>query len=716
MIGIVLFPGVAHATDLTINSIADMDDNCSYNSTTRIHECIRDSTNKKWTNVYVNIPKFVPTDVRVAGYTSSKYGWQQARVDSRHIIIEAKNDVVFATHIDMLGSQGRSGGWPGRLTVKAKNIFVGGTIKSHGAYFDKYEAAGSSASAGADVVLDAKNITVVGSILNYGGSCCCEINSCPARGGGNTYIYGGDFTLNGGISAYGGRGDGRYQPGYHSGSVTIDVAGDVIINGNLNLYGSRASTRDDRNGGSGGSVTVAAKKFNFAGNSNQYGGNGGRYVGSRTGNIYCGYGGASGTFSVVAEEINITGRINTYAAGNSGPPCHGGVVGDISLNGKNSVYLNYANANSNKRRVGAKIDIVSNGPVTLGTISLKGGPGTGIYGWCGHVRRPSMSAKSVGQPGGILKVYGDTITVTGTITATGGISGGENAWDGCYSSGGGKGGTIYLNALKELKVLNSISSDGGHSVGRGGNGGPGGNIQLACDNINITASIQANGAVGGPNGYGGSGGRGGKGGNVFVYTENLSISSKIEATGGDGGYARTTTGHCTRGSGYDGGKIVLFRNGSITGYEAIFDVSRGVAPPKAGCSGSDGAKNGNPGEKEGTTREADSGFRVMSSVKNIADMSNFTGSLQARIVDKQAKQYVCPPLSYATWQPYAQVYSGNLNSYLGREIPARIVLGRQYTMELILSDDPLFDLSNCNLHIAKCNPIFINFVEYYESV
>ncbi len=709
MISVVLFPGVAHATDLTINSVADMVDNCTYNSTTRIHNC------SGFYNVSITISDFVPKDTRVAGYNNDG-DWQQARVDRRHLIIEAENDVVFATHIDMLGSQGDSGGIPGRLTVKAKDIFVGGTIKSYGAYFNKYDAAGSSASAGANVILEAENITVVGSILNYGGSCCCETNSCPAKGGGNTYIYGGDFTLKGGISAYGGRGDGRYQPGYPSGSVTIDITGDAFINGNFNLYGSRASTRDDKNGGSGGSVTVAAKNFNFAGNSNQYGGNGGRYVGRNTGNIYCGYGGASGTFSVVAEEINITGRINTYAAGNSGPPCHGGVVGDISLNGKNSVYLNYANANSNKRRSGAKIDILSNGHVTLGTITLKGGPGTGRYGWCGHVRRPSMSARSVGQPGGILKVYGDTITVLGTITATGGISGGENAWDGCYSSGGGGGGTIYLNALKELNVLNTISSNGGHSVGRGGNGGPGGNIQLACDNINITASVQANGAVGGPNGYGGTGGRGGKGGNIFIYAENLSILSKIEATGGDGGYARTTTGKCSRGSGYDGGKIMLFKDGSITGYEAIFDVSGGVAPPKAGCYGSDGAVDGKPGEKEGKLRVADSGFRVMSSVKNIADMSNFTGSLQARIVDKQTKQYVYNAQSYQTWQPTSQVFLGSLNSYLGRQTPTRILLGKQYIMEIIFSDDPLFDIINCNLYLAECNPMFIDFVEYYESV
>ena len=708
--------GLAHAADLTINSVANITDNCSYNSTTRIHECILDSNNKKWTNVYVNIPKFVETDVLVAGYTSSKYGWQQARVDSRHIIIEAKNDVVFATHIDMLGSQGRSGGRPGRLTVKAKNIFVGGTIRCHGAYLDAQEAASNSPSNGAEVVLESDNITVIGSILNYGGGCCCGGNTCPAGSGGNTYIKGRDFTIEGTVSSYGGHGTDRYQSGRRAGNLDITITGHAILNGNLNLYGSRASTRDDKNGGSGGSVTVAAKNFNFAGNSNQYGGNGGRYVGSNTGNIYCGYGGASGTFSVVAEEINITGKINTYAAGNSGPPCHGGVVGDIFLNGKNSVYLNYANANSNKRRIGAKIEILSNGPVTLGTITLKGGPGTGRYGWCGSVRRPSMSAKSVGQPGGILKVYGNTITVLGPITATGGISGGQNAWDGCYSSGGGGGGTIYLNALKELKVLNSISSDGGYSVGRGGNGGPGGNIQLACDNINITASVQANGAVGGPNGYGGSGGRGGKGGNVFIYTENLSISSKIEATGGDGGYARTTTGKCSRGSGYDGGKIILFRNGSITGYETIFDVLGGVAPPKAGCYGSDGAINGKPGEKEGKLREADSGFRVMSSIKNIADLSNFTGSLQARIVGKQTKQYVYNVRSYQTWQPTAQVYSGSLNSYLGKQIPTRILLGRQYTMEIIFSDDPLFDLINCNLYLAECNPMFIDFVEYYESV
>ncbi len=718
LIGIVLFPGIAHAADLTINSVADMVDNCSYNSTTRMHNCTLDSVNEKWTNVYVNIPKFVGTDVIVAGYNSKKYGWQQARLDSRHIIIEAENDVVFATGIDMLGSQGDSGGRPGRLTVKAKKILVNGNIKSYGAYFDKYDAAGSGASAGADVVLESGNTTITGSILNYGGSCCCEENSCPSNVGGNTYIKGRDFTIEGTVYSYGGSGTGRYQSGRNAGNLDINITGHATINGNLKLYGSHATTKDDRNGGSGGSVTVVAKNFNFAGTSYQYGGSGGKYR-SKKKNLFCGHSGTSGSFRVIAEDINITGNINTYGTGISGC-CYGGTPGDISLRGRNSVYLNYANADANKRRVGANIDIYSKGSVTIGTLSLKGGPGTGYDGWCKNLKG-GAPCRTPGNIGGTLRVYGDTIKVTGPITATGGKSGGETGWDSCMSLGGGDGGAIYLNALKNLSILNTITSDGGLSTGRSGDGGVGGKIHLASDVVEISAPVHATGGKGGYKSdyHGGSAGNGGKGGYVFIYTDDLSVSSVVEAKGGESGWSEEEVGDdCERGDGGDGGKIILFRNGTILDVDSSFDISGGPLP-SGGCTPVsppwDGPV-GDPGEKKGYMREVDSGFRIISFVKNAVDMSNFTGSLQARIIDKHTRQYVYPPLSYAIWQPYAQIYSGDLNSYLGREIPARILLGRQHTMEIIISDDLLFELSNCNLYIAKCNPVFIDFVEYYESI
>lgn len=183
--------------------------------------------------------------------------------------------------------------------------------------------------------------------------------------------------------------------------------------------------------------------------------------------------------------------------------------------------------------------------------------------------------------------------IRGEIGGAGGGCGGDGGNGGSDTSSkisyGGRSYTIYQS------FTGSGGSSGTCNSGNGGDGGDGGGaIYIEVDgNIDLNATISANGGVGeSPGGSFGSGGGGGSGG-IIVFrgsgTFDLAASQELSADGGAGGNADSTS--YGAGGGGGGGIIEVWVGSTLTN-NGTFSVTGGSAgtgsTTQAGAAGSSG--------------------------------------------------------------------------------------------------------------------------------
>lgn len=169
---------------------------------------------------------------------------------------------------------------------------------------------------------------------------------------------------------------------------------------------------------------------------------------------------------------------------------------------------------------------------------------------------------SVSTAGGTVKFFvaGDAI-IAGSVLANGGISGGSNPDGGGYAgasvngagTGGAGGGVIWIYA-KNLTVSGTLSANGG--IGPDTNnypgGGSGGTVKLVGRSIIFSGNVAASGGRGSSTCAPGGGGAGGS--IVFLPFEISSLSSgTFNANGGAGGSACGNTAQSGGGAGRYGG-------------------------------------------------------------------------------------------------------------------------------------------------------------------
>ncbi len=385
--------------------------------------------------------------------------------------------------------------------------------------------------------------------------------------GGNS-AKGGDGNTAGPLTAGGDGGDvgdnglagkgGMISVGGYDGALTFN--GSLLANGGSVLGAQTGKGGDGFNGGAGGGGGGRV------GDAGEAGGGGSIELSTRNGIITANLISAAGGLTTLALQQGQAGK-----GGNStgtGPDNHGGTGGDIGsgaeggsggrlsiktgsgdINILGLMLANGADGNSNNGHAG-----------DAGTGNIKGGTGG------------SVGLGGLGGGGGAISLFTDNGIITvGTLNASGGKGGDQNAVAGLSQSGNSAGGT-------------------GGSVGQAGDGGAGGLI--AVNNTNrdtfINGDLLANGGAGGNNagtaqdgstgtqlngGDGGTvnvGGGGGKGGKILLNSPFgvITTNGQINANGAIGG---DQTGHAgnggssVTGKGGNGGSLLKAGDGGAGG-------------------------------------------------------------------------------------------------------------------------------------------------------
>ncbi|NOR85105.1 hypothetical protein GQ473_03230 [archaeon] len=642
---------------LRIDTFQDVVDYCVYNSATRTYNCSVDANGDVWDNIYIANSISLPQD---SG-------------NSRHIIFEAKNEFISKTISAVGGSYDRSSGHSGgKISITASNITVLGSINTYGTYCcsagccsDSYCRSGGN---GNTILLNSENkIDITGALNANGGRTVGS--SCARSGGvgGLINVSSDILNVNSDVSSYGGR--GRY--GGSGGKIILDVK-NIIIGGNINVYGGVGG---DSRGGSAGSVLINSENLSV-GLVRAYGGVADEYSGGR-----------GGSLKINSDTINSLGTLTVYG-GSSGRWSSGVTGGNIEINTKNSF--------------------------VLPAINVNGGSGGGRNDGSGYP----------GGPGGSVNIKTlDDLFVNGIIYANGGTGGpGDDGGDGAV---GGLGGKIYLSA-KNLVVDAFVSvvggtggagqKDGAFDYVRQGAGGSGGEIRLASENIITSVLISANGGAGRSGGHNTQGGSGGMAGKISIYSLDTQINELISAVGGMGAYGYTGWNgpdYCRCGSGGSGGKVTLFIDDTVAIDSFSFDVSGG-GHAYYDCVGTCGV-DGPDGVKRTHERTVNAGFRMFSTLTQLATTENFTGSIQLRVKDPITYAYVSSPKTFNAWSEQKMLFNGDLNNLFGVDDVLRLILGKTYILEVVLSDDLIFDSLRCITGEANCD-IYQREINYYYGI
>ncbi len=314
--------------------------------------------------------------------------------------------------------------------------------------------------------------------------------------------------------------------GYTGGVVVFRAQGQVNVVGSINLNskgyrGGVSATRgpegyngnDSRNGGGtggnggylysacGDSQRIGQNGTNGAGGGGSGGDNGG--FGSPGGNAS----GGTGGYGADSCGANVAGGSGGPYGGGGGGSTHGAWGGG----GGGRSYDSMANNSSNN--LGA---IVLGGGASSGAsagnagYSYQNGSGGNALGTIGANGNPSSQSGNGNPGGGIIMIFADSMSVSGSIAANGG--------------NGGVGG----NSSNGNCVQSYYYCGGGGGGGQGGNGASGGSVYMAVSGtLNIAGSVTATGGSSGSAGSGGSGGSGGghQGGNGAAGSSGSSGSS-----------------------------------------------------------------------------------------------------------------------------------------------------------------------------------------------
>ncbi|MBW6462213.1 MAG: hypothetical protein K0B07_04155, partial [DPANN group archaeon] len=554
------FFGVANASDLTVTTFQNITDNCNYVSGTRTYNCSVDASGNVWDNINIANSISLPT----------------SGVYSTNIIFTTKNNFVSKSIFALGGGADKDPGHDGgSIKIDAGNITIDGSLHNYGTYCYSYSCYSGSRDTycrdggyGGNVeLISEKDVVLTGVINSYGGPTSSCVGGGRGGNGGSVYIVANNTINMTDINIY-----GSYGSGGGAGGLITAVSDTIKIN-NIDAQGKDGRTKY-RSGGAGGQIDILSTYVEL-GNINLNGGTGQNY------------GGVGGNLILKADYIDGIGTISASTS-----------------RGRDQYGL-----------IGGTVEIYSKGDLVLSSISANGGAG-GSDDWRYGVY--------TGGPGGTVVVETKGIlTVNSTIDTYGGSGGYKDDSDG---QPGGPGGKIYLTA-EEIRVNGLVRANGGVGgsaddwTDRGATGGVGGYIRIVSDILTTTQEIQAIGGNGGNGGACSSGGSGGAGGNIDIYNSDSLLVSRIDSVvrvnGGVGdASSRCNKGpSCVCGNGGAGGAIDLFNDDSIAISSEKFNVLGGLPPAVSAsyCTGTCGY-SGALGRKDLSSRTVPTGFRLTSNI------------------------------------------------------------------------------------------------------
>jgi len=374
--------------------------------------------------------------------------------------------------------------------------------------------------------------SVYGSVsapVTFGSGGGTYIAAYPGGGGGGAFRLqvSGTLTIEGSIMANGATG-GDYSGGGSGGSLwlqatTLSGSGKIVASGGASYYGG---------GGGGGHIALQYVSSTFTGTTGafgataaygQYGGAGSivRTTDSGTPTLtFDNDGVTTGAPTALPSPFSFNGDVTISGGAQLGqvPGSEAGLV--MTING--SLVID-ASAAINMSGCGYAAD---SGPG-------KGGRVEGQYGGGGGHGGTGGKSSSFNLPGGI--VYG---SVSSPVTLGSG-GGSYNA----TSLGGAGGGVLKLDVSRTLNVNGSIRADGAYGGDYSG-GGSGGSLWIQSSSMTGTGNISASG---GSSYYGGGGG----GGRIALQYESSTFAGTTGAygalstygeCGGPGGIVRTISG------------------------------------------------------------------------------------------------------------------------------------------------------------------------------
>lgn len=364
--------------------------------------------------------------------------------------------------------------------------------------------------------------------------------SGSAGGGGLHLVVNRILTVDGSISANGTAGTGPGAGGGSGGSLWLS-AGTFAGAGSISADGGDGEFFGGGGGGAGGRIAVTFNTNEFTGTFSAHGGLGPELAGG-AGTIYVktnssniallilNNGGEPGTNT----SLNVINAICTLSISNGAwgylsvplifQDVHIGADGLLTPVPRNPAFpsvaapiLNLTVQGNAEVDAGGAINADSQGygaPVVpgFGSVDSFGYGSGGGYGGAG-------GASLFGAPGG--STYGSEAQPLSL-----GSPGGSTPVLPDYSQGGG---AIRLAISGDLILAGTISANGDDGILDGSGGGSGGSIWINAQSFTGNGGITANGGMG-ESGEGGGGG----GGRIAIYAGTTQFSGNILASGGDG--------------------------------------------------------------------------------------------------------------------------------------------------------------------------------------
>ena len=426
------------------------------------------------------------------------------------IRLEANNNITLATGANMAVSGS------GNINFKAD-------VDNSGA--------GTLAMNNATLSSNVGGITLSGASISGTGT--INTTGAASANGGNVSITGtsaaGSINLTGAITTTGGTA-GAGTAGRNAGNVTINGAG-AVTTGAITANGSNGNGAGlNLAGGNGGAIAITGVSGVTTAALGASGGN------ASTTN---GKGGDSGSITINNSGAgNITTTTLTARAGVATGTGAGGNVGSIALTNTaagGNISTTTINTLGNNNSGGGDVLLSSQGNVTVnGTIGTSAGGNTGLV---------------AGKKAGNITITGVNRSITGAISANGGIASGTN-------QAGGSAGIVSITGSGTLSTL-GINSRTGTATGTGAGGTLGG-ITLTGSNITTGGLLDT------------SGRENGDGGNININaTGLLTLNGALLSSGG-----ANVTG--TTQAGNNAGNITLSGNGITSAAAAIITANGGA--------------------------------------------------------------------------------------------------------------------------------------------
>ncbi|CAG4884872.1 exported protein of unknown function [Georgfuchsia toluolica] len=364
---------------------------------------------------------------------------------------------------------------------------------------------------------------------------CTGSSLCGISGSGN--IYTNDYYYYG----YG-------QPG---GDISIKAAGDIDLSQvSIYAYGNSGYYATSLTGGAGGNVSIASTQgdltLGYIDAEGGYGGSGASGTSVSPNGGTGGVGGVGGNVNFSTPgTLTLTSSI--YANGGSGGSGGGGYYYWDSAT--SSYIYTGTGGNGGAGGVGGSVNVTA--PSIAGSYGIDVSGGSGSYASSGT---GSATGGDGGNAGSINLAVTGTL-VTGNLTASGGY-GGSGASGTATSLNGGMGGTGGASGSISLTTPGTLTLTGS-IYATGGSGGSGGSGYYYWDST--TSSYI----------YTGAGGNGGAGGNAGTFAYSGESSLALAGTdlnfqggqGGSGGYG--VSAYAADGALGSSSPIVLATSGDI---------------------------------------------------------------------------------------------------------------------------------------------------------